>query len=313
MRNFNYTARDKAGAMKRGSLQAADRNQALHQLATQGLVPLSVVEGSPLAAGRQLKLAQIISAVVVIVVIVLAVMFFIQDKPKAKSGTSKIVKTTKVEGRDKMAVKSSLANDKFAKESNSVAHVTQGALIQEQKLPAKTVNTTMVRHQPMTNRVIRFGGNRTNAPTGFSSRIEYAINQLVSTPLGMPPPPLIHIPPGEDVKAAFERSILVYDTDTEATIDKKAAVAQAKLSMKDYVAQGGDPNEFTKFYHKQLLDAHEEHRVSKKVAMDLLRAGDKEGAALYIEEQNKKFAEKGYVPISIPAIFQGDGLKGGMK
>jgi len=315
MRDFNYTARDKSGAIKSGSVKATDRNAAMQELKAQGMVPLSVTEGmTKSSSSLSFKPFYVIATVVALLVIGLAVKFFILDKSQTKGSVTRQVKTAKVSTREKKVTQKNGAKEESLIPTNDVARARTATVIADNPLVEKKPANTMIRHQPSTNRVIRFGGDNTNRPfTGFTSRIDYAINQLASTQMGMPPPPLIFIPPGEDVKAALERSILVFDTDTEATIEKKAAIAQAKQAMKDYIAQGGDPNEFTKFYHKQLLEASDEHRISQKTAMDLWKAGDKEGAALYIEEQNKKFAEKGYVPISIPAIFQGDGLKGEIK
>jgi hypothetical protein len=315
MRNFNYTARDKSGAMKSGSVQAAARTEALHELTAQGLVPLSVTEGmAKPSSSLSIKPAYAIVTIIVLLAIGFAVKFFLLDKPQTKTSVTKQVKTTKVSTREKNAAQKKVTNEVVVVAPDNVAHVTPQFIIADDALAEKKPAKTMIRPPPTTNRVIRFGGAWTNQPpTGFTSRIDYAINQLASTQMGMPPPPLIFIPPGEDVKAALERSILVYDTDTDATIEKKAAIAQAKQAMKDFIAQGGNPNEFTNFYHKQLLEAAEERQGSQKMAMDLFRAGEKEAAALYIDEQNKKFAEKGYVPISIPVIFQGDGLKGEIK
>jgi hypothetical protein len=306
MKSFNYTARDKTGGMKSGSLQAADRNSALQELTAKGLVPLSVIEGVARTTGYTFNPLYVLYLALALVVIGFAVKFFFLDtfhkatsEKKPKIATKSTVKEPKNNNK-----KNNVPDNPATNATMTVSPLNASFTNLENKVSEKKERRVLRPYLDQTNRVIRFGGNKTNAPTGFTSRIDFAINQLASTQMGMPPPPLIFIPPGEDVKAALERSILVYDTDTEETIEKKAAIAQSKQAMKDYIAQGGNPNEFSNFYHKQLLNAYEERRASQKNAMDLLKAGDKDGAALYVEEQNKKFAEKGYVPISIPAIFQ---------
>lgn len=307
MKNFNYTARDKAGATKHGSIKALDRNAALHELAAQGMVPLSVIEGAAVKGGNgqgvPLRYIAIAMAGLALVIAIITWSLMTPRKPaKALAKSSKTVEKVNTIRTSKSAVKTNaIAKPVVTNEPIATAIAANTT----KETGAKTPTSTVMPYPGQTNRVIRFGGANTNRPsTGFTSRIDYAINQLISTPLGMPPPPMIMIPPGEDVKAALERSILVYDTDTPETIDKKEAVANGKQMVKDYMAKGGKPDDFLKFYHTQLLNAYDERRVSQKTAMDLMRAGDKDGAALYIEEQNKKFSEKGYVPISIPAIFQ---------
>ncbi len=302
MKNFNYTARDKSGSTKRGSLKAADRNAAMQELSAQGMVPLSITEGqaSKTTTRQQVPLRYVILS---ITILVLGAAIFTWSQLKSRN-SSQVANT-----RTKKVFKTPLGeSSKIPEKTNSVDKTLLTNDPRQKGIPEtlRKVERTDIpksehtQYQQHTNRVVKFAGARTNQPpTGFSSRLDNAINLLVTTPMGMPPPPLLVIPPGEDVKAALERSILVYDTDNPEKIEKKGAVAYAKQMIKDYIAQGGKPNDFIQYYHTQLLNAYEERKASQKIAMDLLKAGDKDGAALYVEEQNKKFTEKGYVPISI--------------
>ena len=53
MKTFGYTLRNKEGALKKGSLQAVDRNDALRQIKAMGCILVSVSEGKSLAAGKR--------------------------------------------------------------------------------------------------------------------------------------------------------------------------------------------------------------------------------------------------------------------
>ena len=137
-------------------------------------------------------------------------------------------------------------------------------------------------------------------PTGFSSQTEALINMIVNTPLGSPPPPLPRVPPREDFAKIFETDILVYDEDDEQTVAAKINVAKAKEYLKEYLEQGGTPDGFLTYYHDELRAAHQEWMLARKQALDLIKAGDEELAARYVEAQNKVFAERGIKAIFAP-------------
>jgi hypothetical protein len=82
----------------------------------------------------------------------------------------------------------------------------------------------------------------------------------------------------------------------------KINVTQAKRYLKEYQEQGGTPDGFLKYYHDELMQAHQEWMLARKQAMDLIKAGDDANALIYVEEQNKDFAKRGIKPIVIPGL-----------
>ena len=82
-------------------------------------------------------------------------------------------------------------------------------------------------------------------------------------------------------------------------IEGKANVAYAKQLLKEYIKEGGTPEDFLTYYHSELTAAFNEWRTAQKYAGDLVRAGDDAGAVRYIEEQNKNLAAKGIRPITV--------------
>jgi hypothetical protein len=294
MKSFNYTARDKTGALKRGSLQAVDRSQALHQLATQGVVPLSVAEGSPLATGRQLQSSQVIAVVVFCLVIVFAVTFFILDKPKEKHGTSKNVKAAKVEVRDRKLAKNSLPNENVATASNSVARVSPVDGVTEKKSFEK---------EPKTDDGLMSTNNVVVKPKPiFSTTTEQVISWIANTVPGNTPPPLIKLPVTErtNIVSILNSDIVLYDEDSDKVVEIKYNVAYAKQMLKDYLAKGGKTEDFLAYYHKELWSSHNEWRESQKKVIELQKAGDGEGAVKYFMEQNKVLQAKGIKPVMLP-------------
>jgi hypothetical protein len=139
-------------------------------------------------------------------------------------------------------------------------------------------------------------------PSGYSSATERLLNMVVNATLGHPPPPLLSLPPGEDIAKILASDVLVYDGDDEKTVAAKINVAQAKRYLKEYLDEGGTTDGFLKYYHDELKQVFEEWRTAQKYAMDLIKAGDDANALLYVEEQNKDFAKRGIKPIVIPGM-----------
>ena len=117
-------------------------------------------------------------------------------------------------------------------------------------------------------------------------------------------PPLLRLPPHENIAEILERDIAVYDEDSPRTVEEKANVAYAKQLLKEYLAQGGDPEDFLGYYHGTLKQAFEERQAAQKYTMDLLRAGDKKGAEEYMTRKNAELGERGILPLKIPAFMR---------
>lgn len=298
MRNFNYTARDASGATKRGSLQAADRNAALHELANKGLVPLSVTEGpaGSVDTGRQVPLRY---AVLALGGVALAVAFFAWSQmtpPKGKTAKSKkppkSVQVQKKVTPPPVEVKTNVA----AKVEPVQPPVTNA--VAEKPKPIST-NSLEYRIALNEGRVDQ-EGNVLPARPAYKSGAEQIISMIVNAKPGYPPPPLPRIHAKEDVVKILNTDILLYDEDTETSAQRKANVAQAKQLMKEYISKGGKPEDFLDFFHKELVSAHKEWQEAQRQTMELHKAGDEEALLKYAEEQNKKFAERGMRQVVVP-------------
>lgn len=305
MRNFNYTARDKNGATRSGSVQAADRNAALQELKAKDLVPLSVQEGPALkgiAVNRiPLKYGVMALALVVIVVVIFAwSQMGLPPKPKPQ--------------KDKKPPKQVQVQKKVSPPPEEVKTNVVVPVKVEPVQPAAT-NVAVEKPKPISTNSLEYrialqegridqDGNVIPVKPAYKSGTEQIISMIVNAKPGYPPPPLPRIHAREDVAKVLNTDILVYDEDTQASVERKANVAHAKQLMKEYLAQGGKAEDFLDFFHKELTSAFDEWKEAQRQTMELSRSGDQEAAVKFAEEQNKKFEQRGMRQVIVPLSKQ---------
>ncbi len=279
--------------MKRGSLKAADRNGALHELTAQGLVPLSVTEGmAKTSSSVSVKPVHVIAGLVLVLAVAVALFFLFPDKQTKKIVPKKGAPSTKTAVAPKQRSNPTVTNNVVDLPSNKVVQstmnhssnttrVTQGDETVQPELP-----------DPATNK----------PPRLFSTTTEQVISWIANTVPGNTPPPLIQLPITErtNIVAILNSDILLYDEDSEKVVEIKYNVAHAKQMLKDYLAKGGKTEDFLAFYHKELWSSHNEWRETQKKVLDLHKAGDGEGAVKYFMEQNKVLQAKGIKPVMLP-------------
>jgi len=299
MRNFNYTAREKSGAMKSGSLQATDRNAAMQELKAQDMVPLSVVEGGAKAKDPY-HIPKAFWFVVGIAVISALIILGLNFLPKANEGRIKKPKKTQVEKAvDKSPLPASLGNV-----TNENPYTSK--IIDNNKMAQKLRMTTNALVKPKIEVIELYPGCTTNPPlTGYSSITERLINMIINVRLGMPPPILFNLPANEtNIVEILNSNIIVYETDDEKKIQQKANVAYAKQLLKEYIEGGGNAKDFLKFYHEKLTIAFEYRSGVQKQFNDLLKSGDEKAYSDFYLETNKTLSEQGIVPLTVPPWYK---------
>ena len=306
MKNYNYTARDATGAQKKGSLQAADRNAALTALKEQGMTPLSVTEGVKELPSETKRLTVIIAASAVIaLLVVIAAVALLRTQPKEKAEKRKQPDKPKVAQVSKkpspvrrnaetnVAPRQPVAPEKAPViTAEPVPAVTNAAVAQTPPIPDGPLPPAT--EEPATNKP---------APV-FKTGTEQVISWIANTRLGDAPPPLPNLPLKENIAAILNKDVLLYDDDSKQVEDIKYNVANAKQMLKDYIAKGGDPQEFLAYYHTELKNAHSEWMKSQKQVIELHQAGDAKATLAYIEEQNKALQAKGIKPLIIPPALR---------
>jgi len=310
MNAYSYTAKDQTGATTKGVIQAADRGAALAVLKAKGLVPVKVEETSamPVVGRHPLPTHALVYAAIAVLVLAggmwLALSYRTEQPPVKKP-----LAAASAEGRaSPRAVATPVA---LTVPTTPVAPAPpppppadeQSVSAPVPEVPTPAAAIARARPKREIRLVETIPGISTNPPnTGYSSGTERLINMIVNTQLGAPPPPLPMLPPGENenIGKILESNILVFDDDDERTQQEKENVAYAKQLLKAYLAEGGTTETFLKYYHDELTKAFEEWRDAQKKMMDLVKAGEAEVAAEYIEAQNKDFEERGIRQIKLP-------------
>ena len=145
---------------------------------------------------------------------------------------------------------------------------------------------------PSTNRVFRTG-------------TEQVLGWIFTLKVGSVPPPLPPIPIRDEAHMA---EILVSDNpalegDSESARHAKEMVELAKKELRQFVKQGGEVSEFMKYYHGQLVQAHQEWQDCQRSVMQMIR-DDPDLAPDYIREVNKRLSDKGIKPVNVPKKLQ---------
>ena len=81
-------------------------------------------------------------------------------------------------------------------------------------------------------------------------------------------------------------------------LEAKRAIETARKELKDYVAKGGDPHEFFRYYHMQLMNMFHERSLAQQSVVNVIKE-DPEIAREYVEKVNARLAEKGIKPVSL--------------
>jgi hypothetical protein len=310
MKTFQYTARDKTGALQNGAVTAKDRAEALGKLKAQQLVPVSVTEGARAPVGTAWRFDAVLirrTAVfaVALVAVATAVLVGVSLLRKRQPDTE----TTKPAARAAVAapaVSNSVPAQPPAAAPEPTIVTAESEAPPPQALPVvapeRERGIAAPRPAPPVLMVDMRPGKTNTPPDGLTSGTERILNTMFTARLGGPPPPLLYFPPNEvtNLVAVLSRNIGVFDDDDEATLIKKENLAIIKQKLKEFLNEGGRPEDFMVFYRDILQEAYEERTEMQQAYNALRAAGEEEAAAEYLAEANKALLEKGSMPLTTP-------------
>jgi len=297
MRSFNYTSRDNSGATKRGSLQAADRNAALRELANKGLVPLSVCEkrdndrSSWITSSFFLSKKFVIAGVSILLGCVVWLISVQQTVSRYNTKSS-----LKKEFSKRNLNRDQASSDK---KSNSLSAKSETF---DKALPTMMTNgNNNVESSTNNLSATTITQSSTNAVGAFATATEQMISMVFNTVPGNMPPILPRLTATEsNVLAILNRDIVLNDEDSARVTDAKVNVAYAKQELKKYMEQGGKPADFFEHYIRQLIEFYRERTTAQQKLNQLMKIEDVEGAIMHVEKANKALTEKGIRPLVIP-------------
>ena len=310
---FTVTYRDAGGALREEAVEAASRAECFAQMKARGIVPVSVREGRAKRAGGQdgrragarpsskRKLFTIHFYLLVAIAALAAIAWWCiggrEDAPPAKPETpeapraAKAVKAAREAKVPKAPADAPAAKPAAPKPAPAATNAPPPASLtreEREELLLKKIEERPPDLTPSSNKV-------------FRTALEMTIAGIFTCPLGKPPPPLPRIPVNEEVhlETILNAPNVVLETDSEKAAYAKKAVELAKKELKDYVAKGGDPQEFLSYYHGQLRQAQMEFNESRRQIMQSLKEDPELGAAM-LKEVNKRLEAKGIMPVVLP-------------
>jgi len=277
MKAYTYTAKDGAGAIKRGVLQAADRGAALAALKAKGLTPVSVTEGGQ--APREAALPAWCSARALALVglaVVLGAGCWLWLRGGRKPEKPVVEAKGPAAPAERQAVAPVQAPVKVDEPTETMPQAVPAVpaaaetpvrpVVQEQPSPPAVTAA-----KPKAMRVLKPGyrGNTdTNAPNPyatFRTRTERVLSQLLSA---RPGEVIVDIGLGpnfeKDFQEALKNQIEIYPTDSEEMAAHKEDVAWSKEELKKMVAEGASPQEV-------IAKFREEHNAVVAFRTDLQR------------------------------------------
>lgn len=140
---------------------------------------------------------------------------------------------------------------------------------------------------------------KVNVPPGYTNRtfktgVEQLMSWVFTVEVGDMPMP---IPPiSEDDRQQLAVILVskneIKDDDSDMTAFSKEQVDFAKEEMRDFIKQGGDPDDFLQYYFDQLRHAFEFRNEAQQQYYDLLE-DDPDLAAEFAREVNRSFDVKG--------------------
>ena len=302
MKTFAYIARDSTGTQKKGTRQSADRGTILRELRAEGLIPVSVTEKASSGAGPSFQTGMwIILAGVAALLLVAGVGFWLLKggkKPKAATPTQ-VATVSKPKVPKEQTAKVLPPAQKLPTLYVEKNPKTAESLCPEPTVyPAPTPSAPVP--EPSAAQVTEMPTNAVEIRRPFTTGTDQIIAMFANVKLGYAPPPFFNLPMNENVEKMLAKDIALYDDDDEKVVESKENTARMKQELKKYIAEGGKPENFLAYYHAELTKAYDEWKGSQQYVVELLRAGDKQGAEKYVLEQNVKFQERGIREVALP-------------
>ena len=302
--NWNVTYKGPDGSQDTIQIEADDRAGVFTELSRRGISALRVEEarGKPKKASTAKKSSVSPLAIVAgafIVVIVAGLLFLQYSRPQAgqevsnnKTGKGKIVDVTPAPSAP---AKVAPAQDpKPVQPQEDPERVRRREMFKNMSYEEKMdylydrAKNTPLREEPSSNRIFRTG-------------TEQVMDWIFRCEVGDPPPLL---PKMSLLEQAHLAEILVSDNpikedDSERAKEAKETVQMVKKEFIGFIKEGGNPDDFLPYYHDQLVQAHEEWKMARKMAIDAIKQ-DPDIAAEFLQQVNERLAAKGIKKVTLP-------------
>lgn len=285
---FTYTYRKTDGSRGEGELEAATRTAALDALAKEGVKVIRLEVAEDCASRARPSFWRGVLAGLLTVALALVVWHFLAPavEPIVKESAAPQVKGKSVSPTvAPSAPKKTVAETKKPTRAEMLRAMSPAERLE---FLFKEAEARPINLEPASNRL-------------YATATEQVLDWVFTTRLGDVPPPLPNLPMFEEAHLAeiLVNACRVKDTDDEVAKERKEIVDLAKKEMIKFVSDGGAPEEFLKFYHDELRQAHMEFQSAQREVFQVVRE-EPELAVDYLKRVNEQLTEKGIKPVRIP-------------
>ena len=316
MSNYNYTARDKSGAITRGNLTAADRASALTELRSRDMVPIAVEEGKAITGsgfnGLNVKRPAILLAGVAVALlgVWIAVRMMHAKKPavaERKAPTEKVVKAAKA----KPVPSPKVVPPKPVDPPKPPVEVAAPLPVEIKGVVPPKTNSIAMRLLSKGDNVIVPGivnNGDTNAPDPYAT-FQTKSERMMSGMLSAEPGELIlDISFGrdfdKDFAASLSNKIEIYPSDSKEMAAHKEDVAYMKEEMRKLVAEGKSPEEILTEFRNQHNEVAKFRSELQSQLSALKQDGKMAEAEEFAKEANKMLAPYGTRPLLVRPVIK---------
>ena len=290
--NYVVTYREPNGRRAEIQVEASDRAEAFAQLKERGIAAISIREGTLTPPSRSPKMPHLIAAATVLVLVGAIVLMVLRPSEKRMSARPETPPTAKI-AEVKPARATKMGGETVEDEEKSEKARRAEAfkdMSKEEKIVylRERMKALPLPAEPKSNRLYRTG-------------VEQVMDWIFTCEVGAPPPILPNLPQYERLHLA---EILISDNpvkegDSERAAAAKKLVEQAKKEFRDFIKEGGEPEDFLPYYHGQLVAAHEEWKMARNEVFETVR-NDPAIALDFAKKVNEKLTAKGIKNVVIP-------------
>jgi hypothetical protein len=309
MTTFTYQYWDEKGAVRSGTLRAADRTEALRQIQTAGRSVISLTEGHAVKPGWFRPHFPSWGKPALVLMSFVLLLFFSADwivgmfrKPDTGNPARHTATGTQAPARLPVPLKTP---PRDAKTETVPGDATPHASIQP-----PVANTAARKTSPASAPSAKTPGFRPPPseadaeplpPNAFKNQSDALLAMAMSVPPGMEVPPL---PIPDNLDETFLHSltndIVIYPEDDARTVELKKTVADAKQQIREMVNEGRSVAEILSEYRRQMKEQAALRREALKELHALYRSGAVNEAKTFHDQVNEAFSKTGIPPIEMP-------------
>lgn len=319
MKSFSYTAMDSSGGLRRGIVQAQDRENALKSVRSSGFITQHIQEvKKDTALNFNLKL--LIAICCSGILLTVGILYIYHQHRKLIHNVDVVQKTKVIDKKMRYELVTAIPKEsKVPKKAAAILPIKEQTNSVEVPKVVDAPPPSQVLQK--TNRVMQISlsstrsdetGEPVHEEAAFKTDFEIALASIVATPLGVEPIPLIPPEPTEedlnaqesDVFKTLENTIVIKPSDSDSLVKTKEDVAWAKVGLKTALQQGISANEYVETLFEQTYNNAKERQAIIEALEEIKQKGDEGETFAALKEVNEYLSNNNRPIINTNEVFE---------